>query len=809
MMKKIIFTTITIATLILFCSCPKEEKEETEGSIVGFVSDENNHELQGAKITLFDQTGIKESVETGSDGRYEFQCLPLGKYMLTAELNGYHSDTTTYSSDRPITVDREGIRADFVLKEIALRLDKTTIEVSVNNGGEFIIHNDSKREMTWKINKNYDWIILKTEGKIQAHGAEDVHISIDQDKLPISIPSDVKIVINSSHEYETLTLLIVKNKDIQLNTRETTTVGSTATFKGEIIEPGSPRYKERGFVYSSSPIEILPNGMIKDETLLLPPNCCIPAITEDAIYEYEKKTLPLGEYYVRAFAKNDLGYKFGNEVPFTITAIKSTLSTQFVSKNIGIGTATFSAIITSQGDFPIKERGFVYSLSPNSNPTIENAIKKEIAPTTFRKEIEFIEGNIYYVRAYVIDENGVLSYDLGEAVKLDFIAVTPKPTTQAVSDISKTSATLHGSIDIHGDPKYISKGFVYGTNTNPKIENSTHWEVGGKDSGKFTWIIPGTDPKYALSEGETYYVNTYVIYPNEKIMYGEVPVNFTTPITITGMIKDNNGIGINGAIVRFKDSNSNVTTETQTNNSGTFTIQGIDINSCYFITITAAGYSDYGVGTCQNFLMSQAMNDIKMNPSTGKLTVTFRDEKGMPMKNMEVALGTQTPQYTNAAGEVSFSELKIGTYRITAHAENYEPIDEDMTINGNETKIYEMTPNYIVVEDIMVQKEDRGAGNYAEAVSLCEEIGWRLPIKEELYDVRNIATNLEKSNKYWSSSPKTTTISLPCCPTCPGSSTRMCTQSYTSGYYYLENGNVESFAGVETVANVRCVRDMP
>ena len=95
----------------------------------------------------------------------------------------------------------------------------------------------------------------------------------------------------------------------------------------------------------------------------------------------------------------------------------------------------------------------------------------------------------------------------------------PSLTTQEVSGISSTTATLNGNIVFAGAPPYSERGFVYSsTNNNPTTNNDTKVVVTGAGTGSFSTTVSG------LIENTTYYVRAYAI-NTEGTAYGE-PVSF-------------------------------------------------------------------------------------------------------------------------------------------------------------------------------------------------------------------------------------------------------------------------------------------
>ncbi|MDR2836321.1 MAG: carboxypeptidase-like regulatory domain-containing protein [Bacteroidales bacterium] len=403
-MKKIIY--IAIATMLIFSSCKKISPEE--GSIVGFVSNELEHELQRAKITLTDNNGKKETTETGSDGRYEFQNLTLGQsYTVVAELSGYHSDTITTK------VDKVGVRGDFVLKEIALRVSSTYIDASTNNYTDFIIYNDSQREMAYLIEKNVSWLELsKTSGILQAKSAEPIHIIIDKGSMPLGI-TETKIIVNSSHEFAEITLNLSRNPT--LYTLEITGINATsAILHGLISDAGEPAYTERGFCYSSTN----QTPSITDMSIVSMGNG-VSGQFSDSIKFLSQDT----RYYTRTYAKVGNNIVYGNTEQFQTQLKPSITIADYLAISDGI------AVIYSFSENATVFYAWIYSqttLPDTDNKIIEDLKTREVEAVKTdwlyyindgMDGIDIEAGNAYFWCAIAEDANGNISSLLKQPIQ--------------------------------------------------------------------------------------------------------------------------------------------------------------------------------------------------------------------------------------------------------------------------------------------------------------------------------------------------------------------------------------------------------
>ncbi len=301
----------------------------------------------------------------------------------------------------------------------------------------------------------------------------------------------------------------------ELKTEDPTNISvssGTATFKGTIKYEGDPVYTERGFVYGHAH-----NPTVEDDTKKE-----VAGYGEGAfsikVTELEINTI----YYIRAYAINEVGIGYGNEIKLDFNAVKPIVYTKEPTNvSISGGTATFNGSIESVGDPAYTERGFVYGTV--HNPTIEDDINKVvtgIGKGDFSVNITDLEmNNIYYIRAYAINSQGTT---YGNEVTLDFNAVMPVVSTSTVTaiNIAAGTATLNGKIDSIGDPAYTERGFVYATVHNPTVEDDIKKVATGNGTGSFYTNLT------ELEMNNIYYIRAYATNSQGTAYGNEVTLDF-------------------------------------------------------------------------------------------------------------------------------------------------------------------------------------------------------------------------------------------------------------------------------------------
>ena len=509
--------------LLIFClfatiwqAC-ETEKETIPGSVYGVVADKATGEpIKSAGVEL-SPGGLKTI--TGSEGQFEFTKLDPGKYTLFVTKTGYLDGVSSTIEVKP----GQQAKGDVQIEKLppALKVvDDNRQEISTLDFGSaeddvarsFSLFNDGTELLEWQITTTADWIkaVSQTKGEIAAGKTQSLIITINRALLNSGEnKTTVHITSNSGNKQ----LVVIAKNDYTttvLNTYPTTDVRSTsATFNGEIITDGSPKYTERGFVYAKESKPTIDNCIAQ---LTCP-------LTDEKNFSISVSSLIEGTtYYVRAYAMQAGKTVYSsNEVSFVATGnALAKVITKPVSKIIRAeGKATLLGEITDIGDPAYTERGFVYSTTPT--PSTATGTKIQVAGNTTGEYSDIVSsllvGKIYYVRAYAINKVGVA---YGEEQVADLTPLPPTVQTNEVSAISPdaASATFNATITDTGDPIYTERGFVYSKSQTPTTGNATKVTVSGTDEGNYFKTETGLDVNCM------YYVRAFVIYSGGTV-YGE------------------------------------------------------------------------------------------------------------------------------------------------------------------------------------------------------------------------------------------------------------------------------------------------
>lgn len=503
---------------------------------------------------------------------------------------------------------------------------------------------------------------------------------------------------------------------------------TSATFNGTVVNAGDPAYFERGFVYSTNSNPTINNIKIKANG------------TGTGSFSVNVSDLKLNQrYYVRTYAIckiNDSEQEVYSkeEVSFTISTTAPQISVQDVSNiNVTAATATFNGTVVNAGDPIYIERGFVYGTT--SNPTTDDTkVKANGTGTgTFSANISELQLNQrYYVRAYAtskIGENEQIAYS-SEQVNFTLASTAPAVTVQEVTNlnVSAGTATFNGTVTNTGTPTYTELGFVYGTVSNPTVDD-TKIKTSGTGIGKFSANISG------LKLNQQYFVRAYAIHKvgeTEYQTYSAEQATFTlTPTApavsvdaVTNMNVTACSVTLNGSIINigmpaytergfvYGSTRNPTISDTKVIASGSGTgafsinVSNLDLNKTYYVRAYVIGstgivYSQADI----NFVLTstspeltmQNISNLSVEKKSVTLNATVKNVGNPPYRERGFVYSTTTNPTlndtyisVNGTGAGSFStvihDLKLGqTYYVRAYANCTLGNDTQTVYSSNQT----------------------------------------------------------------------------------------------------------------------------
>lgn len=222
-------------------------------------------------------------------------------------------------------------------------------------------------------------------------------------------------------------------------------------------------------------------------------------------------------YYLRAYASNDIGTGYGNEIIFTTSQVEpATIITSAIT-SVTSTAAISGGTITDDGGGPVIMRGICWATT--SSPTLEDE-KTDNGPESgnFTSNISGLApATTYHLRAYAINSAGI-SY--GNDLTFTTTAIVPSLTTEGITGLKQTRAISGGSIISNGGAAITVSGVCWSTAHSP-IATGSH-SVDGTSGGSFISYLTG------LSPNTLYYIRSYAI-NSVGTGYGN-EISFTTDL---------------------------------------------------------------------------------------------------------------------------------------------------------------------------------------------------------------------------------------------------------------------------------------
>ncbi|MBQ7697982.1 MAG: DUF1566 domain-containing protein [Paludibacteraceae bacterium] len=476
--------------------------------------------------------------------------------------------------------------------------------------------------------------------------------------------------------------------------------------------------------------------------------------------------------------------------------------------NITDETAACGGNVTSDGRSSVTARGVCWAKT--EYPTVNDAhTTNGTGKGEFQSHMTNLEaGTTYYVRAYATNRMGTA---YGEQLTFSSLTGLPQVTTDGVTKISATSATCGGSVAANSGYSVLARGICWSDKTaTPTISNEHTEEVA--TTGHFTSLMIG------LERNTTYYVRAYAV--NEKgTNYGEtktfttlngLPVVTTakvtniktTTATCGGNVTDNGGYAITARGICWSSTISTPTTENSHTNevadNGTFSSLMTDLkaSTTYYVRAYATNEVGTSYGDCQVFTSGNGMPVVTTTAITksgssflsggyisddGGSAVTARGicygsfpHPDLSSTYKHTSDGTGTGYYTSVIN--SSGLIYVRAYATNANGTTYgNEISIDLSYLSLPTFVFN-NKTYRVAPTASSTMTLENAINYCEGLTLYGYSDWKLPTKEELYQMYALRAEIGgfitySTYSYWSSS-----------------------YSSYSSYYYVDiiNGEVRS-----------------
>lgn len=270
--------------------------------------------------------------------------------------------------------------------------------------------------------------------------------------------------------------------------------GTYAYCDGNVLFDGYSTVTERGVCWSLNPNPVLTDQHLASGSgtgpFTVKVNGLNPGIT----------------YYLRAYATNNAGTAYGENISFTVPSLPA-VSTVQITQNAGIS-AVSGGIVDFDGDDILLACGVCWDTAPAPTISGPHTVEDPGSSIFSSTMTGLTPGTTYYVRAYVTNRVGT-SY--GIEVTFTTLAI-PEITTASVTGITYQTAVSGGvNIHDHGAP-VTEKGLCWSDQPNPDIFGQ-HLAM-GDGATSFTATMTGLTPGYH------YYVRAYAT-NSHGTAYGE------------------------------------------------------------------------------------------------------------------------------------------------------------------------------------------------------------------------------------------------------------------------------------------------
>ena len=249
-------------------------------------------------------------------------------------------------------------------------------------------------------------------------------------------------------------------------------------------------------------------------------------------------------YYVRAYATNNVGTSYGNEISFTSTSSNAALPilTTINISNITESSGTSGGNIISDGGSNISKRGICWSTAQNPTTSDYSTIEGSGTGSFSSALTGLTPSTTYYVKAYATNNMGTSYGNQISFTTSNISNSVPTVFTTSASSITSNSSVSGGLITSDGGATVTQRGVCWSTVQNPTIFDNTN--NNGTGTGSYTSSIT------SLNSNTTYYVRAYAT-NSVGTSYGS-QISFTTSMPAATFVGSNNCSSLSGVSSSFR-----------------------------------------------------------------------------------------------------------------------------------------------------------------------------------------------------------------------------------------------------------------
>lgn len=405
------------------------------------------------------------------------------------------------------------------------------------------------------------------------------------------------------------------------------------------------------------------------------------ATTSVAVSQAVTGLAPFTTYYYRVAAANSYGTVYGAPSSFRTLAHPPGVVTGAAS-NITTSTALLSGSVTANG-VP-GTAWFEYGVDTTYGQVTTTADVWGTSATAVSKSALNLSPRTTYHYRFVAKNEGGVSY--GEDATFTTPPLAPKVTTAPASEITRSAATLSGTVNPEGAVGNV--WFEYGTTTSYGSKTAPQ-PVDGTDSLPISLRIEGlaestygTTYNYrtvaSTGGGTTYGPNqTFTTLPEAPYVGTGAATNIAqTTVTLGGVVDTRAVAGTvwveYGTDMTYGSTSASLDTWSRWNVSVSFNLTGLKANTTYHYRVVAKNISGVSYGLDQTFttlpdppaVTTLAASGIKTTSATANAIVDANGAGSVSvwfqLSGDGVTWGDQIPKGYTGTGDITVSEVILG-----------------------------------------------------------------------------------------------------------------------------------------------------